>query len=136
MKTTVETILAANAALASMRITGGTPYRTLRELHRLRDTLAKEVSVACETQEDLIGRYGGRTNPTGQIIFQRGEDRAAFQTEWDEVLKTEIDLAGEPVDLSGITDNIMFENADADLESLSAFITFEKEGEHGGQTDH
>ena len=132
MKTTVAKILDANAALASMRITCGTPYRSLRRLHQLRDTLAKEVSVACEAQEGLIQRHNGRSNSAGQITFLREEEKAAFQEAWDEVLNTEIDLTIGPVDLSGIVDNIIFENADAHLEALSAFIVFEREGEHGG----
>lgn len=125
MTVTLSQIIRGQAAMASMRIQGVVPYKTLRALHKMRDCLANEVEVAITLQNALAEKYHGKANEAGIIGFGSPVDKSAFLKEWDEAKQTIVELEADPVDLSGIVESIAFENADADLEALSAFVKFE-----------
>ena len=126
MSESVKTIMAAFSALSVMSIHANIPYRTLRELHKLRQVLFDETQIARNAIRDLVAQFDGDIGSGDIVTFPDADARDAYQTARDELLDTTIELPVNPVDLSSFADDITFQSMNADIESLSAFIIFEK----------
>ena len=124
MKGTIKDIVAANAALRVMTITGGAPYRIVRDIQKLRKALDDEVKIAEEESQRMMQDLGGVPTQDGSIEFPSVENRIKFDKAWDDMQNTEVELDVSKIDLSSYADNIIFQNLNVDVDALSAFVDF------------
>lgn len=124
MKVTIKDMIAANAALNGMVLTGGAPYRIVRGLQKLRKVFDEEIRGADAESGKKIQELGGRPQKDGTIEFPDVEKRIEFEKSWDDIMNTAIDVDMDRINLSLYTDNIIFQNLNADVDALSAFIDF------------
>lgn len=125
MLVTVDEVLKARTAISCMKIKGATPYYTLRQLHKVRDQLIVESRIASDAEQELADKYNGKLNDMGEIVFPNTVDKNMFVSEWEEVLKKQINIEVESADVSAIIENVTFVNPDVDLDALEKFVIFE-----------
>lgn len=124
MKGTIKDIAAASAALKVMTITGGAPYRIVRDIQKLRKAFEDEIRIAETESQKMMQDLGGVPTQDGPIEFPSVENRIRFEEAWDDIQNTEIELDVSKIDLSSYANNIIFQNLNVDVDALSAFVDF------------
>lgn len=125
MKVSVKDVLAASVAIQFMEITGTVPFKTVRGLSKIRSSLAEEAQIANKEQERLLGEYEGKVLGNGSVSFPSAEKRKEFEAAWIGILNSEVEFDQDRFDLSALVDQIVFHNANVDVEALSAFFDFD-----------
>ena len=123
MKGKIKDIAAADAALQVMTITGGAPYRIVRDIQKLRKAFEDEIQNAEAESQRIMQELGGVPGQ-GTIEFPNVEKRIEFEKAWDDIQNTEIEIENSKIDLTPYADNIIFQNLNVDVDALSAFIDF------------
>jgi len=122
---TVDVILRADAAIRFMQISD-VPYKVVRGFQKLKNLISEEATIAHNRQVEILEKMGGEVQDQA-IVFPNVEKRLAYEREMDELLKSEVDLEFEPLNLTRYVDEIKFRDVNADVDALSAFILFEDE---------
>ena len=125
MRVFVKDVLAASVAAQFMEITGTVPFKTVRGLSKIRSALAEETQIANKEQERLLSEYEGKVLGNGTISFPSTEKRKEFEAAWIGILNSEVEFDQDRFDLSALVDQIVFHNANVDVDALSTFFDFD-----------
>lgn len=124
MKVKVSMIIAANAALQMMEVAGGVPYKIVRQIQKLKIALGNEIRLAEDQIQKRMLDLGGVPEENGVIQFPTRSRREEFDKAWEDILHTDVEIDADMVDLKPYANKIIFQNLNADVDALSAFIDF------------
>lgn len=127
MKGFIKDIIAASAALQFMEIKGAVPFKTVRDLNKIKKALEEESRIASEAQLHIVKDLGCDPDKNGMVFFSSEEKKSEFEAARDDVLNTEVTLDVDIVDLSAFADNIVFHSSAIDIDALSKFFKFDSE---------
>lgn len=123
MTTTMRELI--NAANSIHVLTGqALPFSAARQVRSLHTRLVQETATAAECQQELMQKYGGTAEESGQIRFVSRENAAAFHVEWEKQATEVIAVADwEKIDLRSVADSLVL--SAEQLADLEPFVQFE-----------
>ena len=124
MIVTVNDIMLGISMINSMNIGDSLPYKTARELYKMKRILNEEFDFANQEYRKLLNKHHGIETDKGDIQFDTPESCRAFQADESAIRANEVELGISVIDLSKYSDSISF-RGNIDFDILEKFIRFE-----------
>lgn len=99
------------------------PYKTTKDLIRLKKRLKEEFDTVVAMEEALVEKYHGAKSANGAYRFPDDKEREQFVIEYNQMTSQEHEIHLPAVDLSKYTGMLCL--SPAAMEALEGIVTFE-----------